>query len=112
MTVTTPVITDPVTLDTVLAALNALGPTADHVRARLVELGITGVRCHSAGCPVANFIRRSFDIPASIVPPISGYPGTVGLYSLRGKNQELLPEAVAQFASNFDAGLYPELEHQ
>jgi hypothetical protein len=104
---------DPV--DQVSGLLRTLGETADEVAGALRANGCRGFRGGNSPNPVIRYLYRRFDdgtLDLVYGPSLAEYePEALVLHLSDGRREELiLPAPVKEFLTNFDLGLYPELQ--
>lgn len=82
-----------------------LGESADQVAANLATAGIRGIRQQQACCPVANYMKWL----GCEHPTVNVDEHRDEIYARTDHGFVDVPEAVAEFVYNFDAGMYDEL---
>jgi hypothetical protein len=84
-------------------ALEKLGGSPDAVARKLQEEGIRGQQGWMNACPIANFIKKRFEV---IRIDVRKYliDCEVGMFET--------PDAIAQFIDRFDKDYYPELQEK
>ncbi|MEV6341818.1 hypothetical protein [Actinoplanes sp. NPDC051851] len=89
-----------------VAAIYALGDTAEEVGQALLSGGWLGRRRAVASCPVARYLTV---VVPGVVDAIVGSSGLT-VHLIGGDDIEIaLPSAVAGFVLAFDVGVFPEL---
>lgn len=87
--------------------LAGLGDSGFRVAEALEARGVTGFREDCTSCPVANLIKS--EVPLLVEASQDDFGVTDEYVRLPGGGRVDLPEAVAEFVSDFDAGRYIEL---
>ncbi len=107
----------PTTITALTTALVDLGSTSDAVADTLLLHGVTGLRYNGGDCPITRWIRRQLPDVAHLFVCVAPY-GTDNLWiddqyiigQVHGVAVAItLPNAVADFITDFDRGVYPRL---
>ena len=81
-------------------ALALLGSTPHEIATQLYHLDITGIPRDTKGCPIANFLRRRYNVTY-----VNVRQHIVSVKHIRIPT----PGVIAEFIAKFDRGLYPDL---
>lgn len=89
-------------------ALEVLGSTGNEVAATLRAAGVKGMRHRAGDCPVARYLQKAFDLPASLLAVADTHVGLAAASA--DVLRVMLPAPVTMFVIAFDFGRHPELE--
>ena len=91
---------------TITQALHDLGTNQDEVFQSLKDAGFIGERSSLDWCPVALYLQFKVNLDIRVNLDMGAVVRSDGK-----EGQVTLPNAVLQFLTDFDAGMYPELEN-